>query len=191
MILFLDITPLPKRQSIKKREEKKKKEASVWFFHGHQATLHTTFVDVCMHVHVSCQPASHQVLMRPAGSVLGPNQTGETAQSWLRPPRTPHFPEPPAHPASPPHILEDHGPLSTHTHTEDLEMASVFVKISWIPRSGPELESPLLLRPASPVAYTLQCFCICSDVEICCRTAERRRYTPRRSQGNIVPEHGN
>jgi len=91
--------PLPiSHSALKKEKEEGKKKTFGWVFHGHQATLHTTFVDVCMHVHVSCQPASHQVLMRPAGSTLGPNQTGETAQSWLSPPCTPHLPK--AHPPS-------------------------------------------------------------------------------------------
>lgn len=99
----------------KEKKGKKKKKTFVWVLHGHQATLHTTFVDMCMHVHVSCQPVSHQVLMRPAGSVLGPNQTGETAQSWLSFRLVhPTSPKPPAHPPSPPDILENHGRLSTH-----------------------------------------------------------------------------
>ncbi|CAL9687597.1 unnamed protein product [Knipowitschia caucasica] len=57
------------------------------------------------------QPASHQVLMRPAGSVLGPNQTGDgivLAPSALYTPScltpTPFSPD----------ILENHGRLSTH-----------------------------------------------------------------------------
>lgn len=96
MIMFSHIMPISHCALNKKKKERwggGEKKTFVWVFHGHQATLHTTFVDVCMHVHVSCQPASHQVLMRPAGSVLGPNQTGETAQSWLSPPCTPLLPE--------------------------------------------------------------------------------------------------
>lgn len=116
----------------------------MWVLHGHQATLHTTFVDVCMHVHVSCQPASYQVLMRPAGSVLGPNQTGETAQSWLSFRLVhPTSPKPPAHPPSPPDILENHGRLSTQGRFGN----GMFVKIypvSQIPWPRPEFESPRL-----------------------------------------------
>lgn len=36
-------------------------------------------------------------------------------------------------------------------------------------------------------------FCIynsCGDVEVCWRTAERRRNTPRHSQGNVVLDYG-
>ncbi|KAK7901586.1 hypothetical protein WMY93_018355 [Mugilogobius chulae] len=57
------------------------------------------------------QPASHQVLMRPAGSVLGPNQTGDgivLAPSALYTPSC-ITPTP-----FPPDILENHGRLSTH-----------------------------------------------------------------------------
>jgi len=131
----------------------------VWVFHGHQATLHTTFVDVCMHVHVSCQPASHQVLMRPAGSVLGPNQTGETAQSWLSPPCTPHLPEA----SRPPSLFSRYlGEPWTAEHTRQIWkwpvclLKSMSLQIPW---PGPELESPRLQpQTCLPGCLPLQCF---------------------------------
>lgn len=179
----------------------------MWVFHGHQATLHTTFVDVCMHVHVSCQPASHQVLMRPAGSALGPNQTGETAQSWLSLSCTPHPPDAsclPTHPTthpSPPHPPSISS-ISWRTmdgwaHTADLETDSVFVKISsvsQIPLAGAWIRKSTTAAPDLPpwVAYSVSCFYNSSSgVEVCSWTAERRRYTPRRSQGNIALDYGN
>lgn len=82
-------------------------------------------------------------------------------------------------------------------HTADLEMASVFVKIyyvSQIPWPGPELESPRLQpQTCLPGCLPLQCYIYncSSDVEVYCTTAERRRYTLRHSQGNIVPDYGN
>lgn len=174
-----------------------------------------------MHVHVSCQPASHQALMRPAGSSLRPNQTGETAESWLclRLER-PHLPEARC-PVSSGYL----GEPRTAEHTRQIWKWRVFVKKkiyikkknrARLPRPGPELESPRLkplpapgphqpcaptttpdTSPDLPSRFPTAALCFfffhlyssCGDVEVCCTTAERRRYTPRRSPGNIVLDY--
>lgn len=121
--------------------------------------LHTTFVDVCMHVHVSCQPASHQVLMRPAGSVLGPNQTGETAQSWLSPPSTPHLQKASHPPSLFSRNLEE--PWMDEQTRQIWRWPVYLLKssVSQLPWPGPESQSPLL-QPQTwlPGCLPLQCF---------------------------------
>lgn len=138
-----------------------KKKTFIWVLHGHQSTLHTTFVDMCMHVHVSCQPASHQVLMRPAGSLLGPNQTGETAQSWLSVcllyPTSPKPPHPP--PTLSSGYLEE---TRLTGHTPHIWKWCVSVKIypvSHVPPPRPELENPQLKPETCLLGYSpLWCF---------------------------------
>lgn len=145
--------------------------------------LHTTFVDVCMHVHVSCHPASHQLLMRPAGSLLGPNQTEDSTDLALSalytpPPRSPT----PTLPC-PPDILENHGRLSSQDRFGNGQ--SVCVKVFSVsiillpgPQKGkskksatPNLPHQLPTATLFSVSYNRS-----REAEVWCRTVERRKY---------------
>ncbi|MEQ2246513.1 hypothetical protein ILYODFUR_000041 [Ilyodon furcidens] len=128
-----------------------------WFWSNSPQTamLHTTFVDVCMHVHVSCHPASHQLLMRPAGSLLGPNQTGDgtdlaLSDLYTPPPRSPT----PTLPCLP-DILENHCSLSMRDRFGNGQGVCVKSPPSPLSRAlNPKVQKVCNSRPASKREWT-------------------------------------
>lgn len=146
--------------------------------------LHTTFVDVCMHVHVSCHPASHQLLMRPAGSLLGPNQTGDgtdlALSAFYTPP--PRSLTPTLH--CPPDILGNHGRLSMWDRFGNGQSVCVESSASTLSRcQGPESKSPKSLQlqtclvPLAPPETLFSASYIGSgEAQVWYRTVKRRKY---------------
>lgn len=99
----------------------------------------------------------------------------------------------PAHPPSPPEILENY-----RAHKADLEMVRVFVKIFDvfnIPWPVSELgSSQLQLQTCLPWLLTTSVFPASPKGLVLLRSATEQRkggFTPRQSHGNIVPDYGN
>lgn len=159
--------------------------------------LHTTFVDVCMHVHVSCHPASHQLLMRPAGSLLGPNQTGDSTDLALSALYTPLPRSPTPTLPCPPDILENHERLSMRDRFGNGQ--SVCIKSSASSLSccqGPESKGPksLQLQTCLSGYPLLHCFTHPTTGAVKLRSGVEKwkgGNTLRHSHGNIVTDYGN